>query len=317
MKTGILSINFKLYQLGSFPNNLNNNAFFFKYKKIIYIITLHHNLPINNIKLNDNDLDIHINSQWSEVLILNINKNINLLNYNIYNKFYIRLPKINDVTYINYNNRKISLQVINIIFLPFNDISNFLLPYILLKGHTNIDNKSIGYPIFIKNKIIGIISKYDTENDLLYVLPIYIVIKNLLKKDNSNIYNISSKHIKITKINYYNVSDNFIFNRNLNIKIPLSTYFLLEGDNKKKVIFHYFYKKIYKKTKKIIIHNNLNFYEIKKLKIDNDDNIIIHGNKCKINHRLLALLRLYNLNSYLNKIFEELNNNNNSNWIIL
>jgi hypothetical protein len=58
-------------------------GFIFNFLNINYIITLHHNLPIENVLYNTNLMDILINSNWSEILILDATINFIVINYQI------------------------------------------------------------------------------------------------------------------------------------------------------------------------------------------------------------------------------------------
>jgi hypothetical protein len=94
-----------------------------------------------------------------------------------------------------------------------------------------------GSPVYINEKVIGILSKINLVDNIIYIIPIYLAIKTLEKYDNDNVYWMNIKNIK--KINAFNVKDNEIYHPTLKINIPLNTYFLLEGDNKQKIPIQY------------------------------------------------------------------------------
>ena len=48
------------------------NGFIFKFNNKNYIISIHHNLPIKSVYYDNSLLNIKINSNWSEILILDL-----------------------------------------------------------------------------------------------------------------------------------------------------------------------------------------------------------------------------------------------------
>ena len=115
-------------------------GFVFNFLNTNYIITLHHNLPIENVLHNTNSMDILINSNWSEILILDVT-NIDIINYKI-NKFYCnKLPNINTIISIEGLNtqKNYTLEVIKYEFILFDNIQDdYLMPYIIGKFNTFI-----------------------------------------------------------------------------------------------------------------------------------------------------------------------------------
>lgn len=289
----------------SFNDNnflLSLKGFYFKFESNIYILSIHHNLPIKNITFNDINLDIIINSQWSEVLILdgiNYNKK-----YKLYKIIQNKLPKINNIIHM----LKYSLIIVDYEFINFDNIDGPEIPYIKCKL---LENDNINYnilkglsgtPVFFNNKIIGIFSNYILYKYEHYIriLPIYIYIKNLKKNNNNDIYT-SSYNIK--KINRYNViNDNNIkkiYHNKLNIKVPLTTYFLLELDISNILINinnnNYILKDIklltLKEIESLQIEKKKTTHNILSLYYNNNNNIILNDNKYYINIRLLKLIK--------------------------
>ena len=304
-----------------FNNNESDiyiKGFILNYNNKKYIITLHQNLPINNVLLNNDNttndtLNILINSCWNELLILEYIKTNFYREYNSYNKTQYKLPNINDILYLNYNFVNYNLNITEITFISFNNIDeNMLLPFII----ANIINfnknliELIGLPVLLNNKLIGIITKINNKNNNIFILPVYIIIKTLLKKDNNNIY-ILNNYENIKKINSNIIhNNNIIYHNKLKYKIPLYTYFLLEGDFNKIINITLISDTI------TIIQNIFKKYM---LKITNEMNIIINEEKSyKITSRLLSLIRYYSKdNILLSELFEIINNNvdNDSIWI--
>jgi len=265
------------------------NSFILNYNKQNYIISLHHNLPVDSVHtLIDNmKLDIYINSCWSEVLIMNIGKvNIKdfVINYNIFN----RIPKPDDILFIKTNDQRYKTTVIGYEFIPYDNISeNLTIPYIKTKINESIENISglSGSPVFIDNKIVGVLSKFNIKESILYIIPIYIIIKNLSKKDNTNIYGFE-KSIKVTRINHYNINNDLFYHSTLKININIDTYLLLEGDSDHQFTIQ---------EDKTDIKSDIITTPIK-LNISNEPFIQNKERKYKITIRLLVLLKKMNVN---------------------
>jgi len=284
------------------------NSFVLNYQKNNYLISVHHQLPINSVYnlLNNKELNIKINSCWSEVLIMDIqNIDINELNinYNIQNK----LPKPNEIVFIKTNERTYITSVIDYEFIPYDTISeNLTIPYIRTKLEHTIDNISglSGSPVFIKDKLIGVFSKFNIKESIAYIIPIYIFIKNINKKDNTNIYGLPID-MKINKINSYNINNNLVYHPSLKIMINVNTYLMLEGDYKSKISVRHDGTDI---TISHMITKPI------KLNISNEKFIINKEHKYKINVRLLILLKKSNVNKQIIIcLFNHINNSTDSN----
>jgi hypothetical protein len=288
----------------SFNDNkylLSLKGFYIKFESKIYIFSIHHNLPINNVSFNDIKIDIIINSRWSDVLILdgeqdgfNYNKDY-VLHKTIQNK----LPNIDSIV----NMKDYLLQIVDYEFINIDNINMNSpdLPFIKCKllNDDDIDYSNFkglsGTPIFLNDKIIGTFSHYNqNRNKYIYILPIYIYIKNLKKKNNNDIYTFD---YNVNKINRYNVIDatnnvKIIYHNKLNINVPLSTYFLLELDSNNILI---------NTNNNDYILENKNINDIKTnnillLDYNNDNNIILNDNIYTINIRLLKLMKHIGIN---------------------
>lgn len=203
------------------------------------MITLHHFLPIQGVfdSKSMRQLPILINSSWSEFLVLDCN-GINLNGYPICNKIKVSLPKPNDKIYMNIDDSyKFYMKVCNIDFFPYDNINtNILTPYIVAEQDERGESPSkfvglSGSPVFMGNKLIGVFSKI-CYNKIFLIIPIYVLLKNLDKKDNNNLYKFSDSEIP-KKINSNCINNMNIYHRSLNAKIPYQTFLLLEGDLEK------------------------------------------------------------------------------------
>ena len=268
------------------------NSFVLNYKKINYLISVHHHLPIETITDNyEQKLNIKVNSCWSEVLVMETN-NINLTKYSIYSKVQNKLPKPGQTMFIKSNDQRHETTMINYEFIPFDNINNdWAIPYIRARLDQKIDDLLglSGTPVFIDNTIIGVFSKFDVRESIAYIIPIYIIIKNLIKKDNTNIYGLPID-LKINKINSYNINDNLIYHPTLKIKIPVNTYLILEGDVNTKFSVRFDMTNImvsHMITKPI------------KLTISNEHYIVNKNLEYKLNPRLLNLIKNFNVNKQI------------------
>jgi hypothetical protein len=267
-------------------------SFILNYKKINYLISLHHNLPIYKV-FNEIDIELNIivNSCWSEVLILQTN-NVDIEKYHINNKIQNKIPKINQVMYIKTNVQRYESLMIDHVFIPFDNINDdFTIPYLRARLNEKIGNLSglSGSPVYIEDSLIGVFSKFDIEESIAYIIPIYIIIKNIIKKDNINIYILPLKN-KINKINSNSVKKNMIYHKTLKINIPINTYFMLEGDLKAKFSVRY------DMTNIIISHI---ITKPIKLLISNESYIVNKNLEYKLNPRLLNLLKNFNVNKQI------------------
>jgi hypothetical protein len=205
-----------------------------------HVIALHHFLPIKKVieTITNQKLSILINSSWSEFLVLD-STNINLQEYSIYTKIQRKLPKLNDELIMESissqgNNTRCVMKVCGYDFIPYDNINTSItLPYIKASIISDVNDLAglSGSPVFINNKLVGIFSKSYSNNQILLIIPIYVLIKNLEKIDNNNIFKYSEIPKKINKYNINNIKETItIYHPTLKYYIPFSTYLLLEGD---------------------------------------------------------------------------------------
>ena len=208
------------------------SGFIFNYNNQNYIITVHHFLPIKKVietEINQ-ELPILINSSWSELLVLD-SKYTNLDTYHVFKRYQNKLPKPNDELTMKLNTKRYNLKVTGYDFLPYDNLdTKMTLPYI--RASVTSDTEELaglsGMPVFDNNKIVGVFSKAYSNNQTVFILPIYILIKTLEKRDNQHIYNISCIP---KKINSYHVKDNGeIYHPTFKFDIPVASYLLIEGD---------------------------------------------------------------------------------------
>lgn len=256
-------------------------GFLFVYKGIEYIVSAHHGLPIKKISK-----PIFIDTMWNELLIIKSNL---INNKDKIKNIKISVPKINEQVFLILNKfERINMIITFYKFLNLNNLAtNPRCLYIVAKYKGEFNNfKSLsGSPIFINdNKLIGIFCKQ--EDNEIYILPSYYIIKTLSKNNNNVIYGInydkSIKKINNLKIN----SENKIYHTSLKLHITLDTYLMLEGDSNKKIIIN-------GETSRYIDINS-------QLPISNERNIIRYKNKFLVNATLLILLQMINKRIMIN-----------------
>jgi hypothetical protein len=312
-------------------------GFLLQYNSSIYGITVHHNLPIETLYNSEtkNPLDIIVNSCWSEALIFKTN-NIDILQYNIFKKIQNRIPNTKNTIYTIINNERAVLKFIDIKFEPF-DGFNFSpnTPYMLAQLTSTLNDQSCsiagnsGAPVYIREDsediLIGVLTKHRPHDNIVYIIPIYLFIKNIEKKDNNNIYGIDLK-MNINKIGSFNVCNDanygkIIYHPSLKINIPLSTYFLIEGDEHTTFIISY---SDITKQKNVTIVNNVNTITLNSnLIVSHENSLLFQSNgQIKANLRLLSLLKRITNIEIQKRIFSKIkknvvSTNNNDFWLDL
>ena len=278
--------------------NIKLNSFILSYKSKKFIVSLHHNIPINTVSDEGcNMIDIHINSLWSEVLLLK-SDTINCTDYKVFNEIQNKLPKEGDamtlLADVRYN-----MIAKDIIMIPYDNLStDFSLPYITAE-FTEPAAQFAGFsgsPVIINNKVVGIFSKYNIATKTAYIVPIYIVIKNLDKTNNNSIFYCNTLNVK--KINTFNVKNQEIYHPTFKININVNSYFLIEGDDN-------LYVNI---TDNMNTESTIMVTPYEDLIADNSNEIIKVDLSYKITLRFLTLINRFNIDkSIIKLIFTKLN----------
>ena len=235
--------------------------------------------------------NVLVNSNWNDLIIIKdeyqVKNTFDKIRKTILpngTRFFIGKAEIcylQDVEYINYA------------MLP-----NYpKLMYYKIQG--NISNLKPGDPILINNngtlELVGIISYiYD---DFVLGLPSYYIYKTISRERN-DIFIPDIENIKtITKIDNYNVVNNFVWNKYIKYNVPIDVNFLLESD----------IKKLYE------IENEIT--EVSYVKYNNDNivtnisYIMFDGPDFKLTTRLFHLLREKSTN-YSKEILDKIGINN-------
>jgi hypothetical protein len=234
-----------------------------------------------------NKLRIIKDCVWNEILILKSNKIIDDLN--IFKKYKIKIPKSDEILHIQTivfdiiqtHVSDIILTNPSIVFLNLFDIptnpKNIYIKLDIIEGF--VDQGMSGSPVFDnKNNLVGILAKKNDLERSVYIIPIYILLKSLIKKDNENIYDVNIDE-EIKKINNSKVINNFVLHKSLDAFIPISTYFMIEGDIKNDVKIN---------------NSKYSFINISnQLYINNSNKLLIDNNKIELTSRLIKLIKLY------------------------
>jgi hypothetical protein len=275
------------------------------------VITIHHFLPVEKVVETETnqELPILINSSWSEFLVLD-SKNLNLGKFSIYKEVHNKLPKPNDELVMELNYGRCVMKVCGYDFIPYDNLNtNITIPYIRASIISDVNEFAglSGLPVFINNKIVGVFSKVYSNNKYLLILPIYVLIRNLEKKDNNHIYMFANIPKKINS--YYVKENQEIYHPTLKFDIPLPTYLLLEGDQDNGSVIQ-------------ILSGETTF---EKMILDTSHGNMIDYNLIKSNQftylitpRLLALLkRFFNQNvlKYISMLIEKTERENQELWL--
>jgi hypothetical protein len=293
--------------------NLKGTIINYETKK--YIISLHHNIPIEMVTVNKKNTTIQINSMWNESLILEAEEHL-YSSYHINNIFQKSLPKIEDKLLLRTPQKRYGMKVTGYNFLSFDNSPNsFMIPYITATFIKIPDEKLSGLsgtPIYMntnKSQLIGLFSKFNSDANIVYILPIYIILKNIDKKNNSHVFGSELQNIK--KVGQYNINSMMeIYHPTLKIYVPLRSYFLLEGDDNVKFMITY-------KTDDMIniIETELTPCQ-NKCMLSNEFDIIKNNDYYKINTRLLTLLKKSGMDVNIIKlIWSKILSNNKPLWI--
>jgi hypothetical protein len=306
----VLTINSKLQQIEYIQKNINTTGFIFNKFSENYIISVHHGLPIEKCNVDTTKLNIIKDCIWNELLVLKSTTELNTT-YTNYRKVKYKIPNITEELYIKLNDRTITLKNGIYINIHLHDIpTNPKIPYIKLDIYDGeVEESMSGSPIVDKNNyLIGILSKKDNTDKTVYIIPSYILIKTLTKTN--GIYDIIDDIEDINKINDIKVKDNLILHKSMNITIPISTYFLIEGDIETSVKINNEFYRFIDISDKLYINNTNTLLNIKSTTVELLDNIPIcplNNTKYEITIRLLKLIRLYfsEISSDVFKILKE------------
>jgi hypothetical protein len=293
-----INITCELQTINDEKYEISLKGFIFVFDEEKYIVTTNHGLPIKSCYLTDNTenkLKIHIDSIWNELLILKSENSIENMKPIIKHKN--KIIKNNEILFIR--NDVLEIRLTNAVphFLCVNSVpTNPKILYIKadILDENIVERSFSGSPVFNENnKIIGILSKKNINDNTVYIIPIYLLIKTLNKKNNNSFFAIDYD-LPIKKINTSHVKNNCILHKPLGIMVDLNTYYLIEGDEKT-------YENI---DGNDIMYTNITNY----LYIDNNKDLVLDKWNYKLTVRLYSLIRTI-YSDISSELFEFLKNN--------
>jgi len=219
-----LDVKFKLNNIKNYNLNLELTGLYLKYETDIYFISTHHGYSIDKIIVNNNILNNFTICNWNEIVFSKINKD-SLKDQFVFNSLSIKQIDSETTYFVD----DIELKFIKNEYLPINMLpDNPTNLYYKMKTPFKCRSGNSGKPIYnTKKQLIGILAK--EEDEYIYVIPSYYILKSLTKNDNNNIYYFEFNNT-IKKINKYIIKENNIYHNSLKTTIPLDTYLTLEGD---------------------------------------------------------------------------------------
>lgn len=297
-----INLSLKCLPFMSANHKENLTGFLLHHNSSTYLLSVHHHLPIETVyeKQTESACNILVNSCWSEALIMD-SHNIDTSQFTVFKKIQNSIKSFNDSEiFALIDGERNSINLISTIYEPF-DYLNLSpdIPYLV--GKLKFPQASLagnsGAPIFIREGnediLIGVISKYDTINESVHIIPIYIFIRALEKRNNSIIYGLD--YTNALKIGAYNITEDLelgktIYHPTLKVNIPLSTFFLLEGDDNSTFVINY---NLCRNGKNVNIINNVNTISINhNLIVSHEESLLVSDKgRFKINLRLLSLFK--------------------------
>lgn len=265
--------------LTSLIKEYKSTGFLFKYNNIMYIISVHHFLPILKTILDATSEIIELNKltniNWNELNIYQAPNEKYLLNTKIIKSYRTRFPEKNAIIKIEIGNDFERYEIVdyyNACLNPLSKLRSIYIKFFIGKikdsERLNIINKFqelSGKPIFDKeDKLIGVFCKIIISPSFeVYglVLPIIYLIKSLNKKDNESIYYLDIKEFDLKLGKYEIQKDDFnysIYYPPTLSKIPLDIFVILEGDNDSKIMSKNT-KTLVSKSLKFIKNENFDF----------------------------------------------------------
>jgi hypothetical protein len=285
------------------------------YNNMQYCVTLHHNLPISKVILQEITLPKFSDTGWNESVILDCN-DIKFENIKVHNNFNNKILKSNEIIMMKTSQKRYEMITAGFDFIPFdNCVDSPAIPYIIAKFIDEEKNYAglSGSPIFIGNKLVGLFSKYDHKNKIAFIIPIYIILKSIDKKDNNTIFGCDIHDI--VKINSYNIHNNektkkeVIYHPTMKIYIPISSYFMIEGDVDERFTIQY-------KENSKTLTQNYTCISIKLL-MDNTNLIIRDDKKYMITFRLLTFMKKIGIEMcYIQTIMQKIIHNHYENTMM-
>ncbi len=261
------------------------------YNKKQYIVSVHQGFPIKSIIINNKIYTDFIICAWCDLIIINFDDSFS--EPFVFKQFERKKIEPTEKYFINEEKIKfINHEFIEIGMIPNN-------PTIMYNCFEieNINNIIAGQPIY-NNKLAGIISKIDVENNYIYTIPTNYILTALNKKDNTMIYLLNEDNNNIHKINKYKVINEKIYCCLHKMYIPVNTYVIINSDIN------------YSLTLK---NGRIKEIQLINIKPNNyNNNLIINNNIITFTSGFMHLLKLLGEVKLLEKILNNISNNSES-----
>lgn len=277
---------------------LEAKGFYIRYKKNTYFITLNHGFSIKEMTINKEDICDYTNCLWNEIVFC---KKTCEKGQFVFSSFLVK--QIDSIGKFFINNTE--LKYIENEYLPLNMLPenplNLYYKFEIIDINADIGEGLSGSAIYDnKKRLVGIFSKI--ENNYIYVIPTYYILKSLDKDDNNNIYTINKDIRNIKKIDFNLIKNNKIYHNSLKINIPIDCFLNLELDKNKKLnIIEYGKNKIIKASIFKTKFNNSFEYTINDNTIKCSSSFLrylkeIHFDELKKNFKFILNKKKFNIN---------------------
>ena len=229
-----MALTIRAQKLNNYMYKRVNSVFRLKLNDKHYLVSCHENLPIYSVESDSvsiNQSDIIVDSKWNDVLILKDKA----IFCNSFDKVKQSIITSQTECIIGGYKQKGKYMLEETLFKKFGDVPNYpRIIYYKINLGGDKDNKIIvGDPVITltneSDELIGMIT-YITVDNIAYVIPVYYIIKTILRKDNEILWPDIKDFNQITKIDNNKISNGCIWNSHIRMNIPLDVYFLLEGD---------------------------------------------------------------------------------------
>ena len=271
-----LKITLNLCNIGDDEYVIETSGILINKNKKHYIVSVHQGLPIKSVKINNIIITDIIVCGWNDLIIINLTlENLNKIlientHLYVFKLFVQKQINVSVKCFIDENHVKyIENTFMPVNMIPMNPDNMYYMMNV--EKHIIVDGDA-GKPIYSNNKLIGILSKMD--DDIMYVIPAFYLLRALEKTDNDTIYTIDIENI--AKIKRYRVINNKVYYTKINTLIPLDTMILLEGDKNIK------YDIMTNNIRKRDLYNPFTNMLIKNNTMLNIDKCMIQINSCLI-----------------------------------
>lgn len=267
-----IEIMLNLYNIPNYDIKSSLKGFYIRFNKEIYLISLHHGLPVKSILVDNQKINTFTKCNWNELLIKKYEFDIK--DQLVFTTFFKKQVDFGKKFYIN---SKDSLKFLENSYFPLNMLPNNPKNlYYKMEALTSLEEGDSGKPVYDKNKnLIGILAKI--EGNFVYVIPTIYILKSIEKVDNSNLYSVKDLNL-IKKVNHSIIKNKCIYYSNFKSTIYLETYLLLEGDKNKKITLLKNTGTIERKNYDIINNNieNKLIFHVVNLKIKCNSSLLLY-----------------------------------------